>query len=164
MQTHSSPQTKAALSPLTPSFHRRRLIKCLFVGALCLIALDSGAASAEDAKGQNDREFAEVIAAIANIRKANRSTAIDVTSQFKPMTDHLSLTELKDYISSLGPYQHRRATSRGITYDLIDIDERGLKSFDGAFLYLDSLSMTFDYGEDGKTVTKFISVLLNGQL
>ena len=97
MQTHSSPQTKAVLSYLAPSFHRRRLLNCLFVGVTCLMVLSSGAASAEDAKSQNDREFAEVIAAIANVRKANRSTAIDVTPQFKPMTDRLSLTELKDY-------------------------------------------------------------------
>lgn len=156
MQTRSSPQRH------TSRFHRRRFVKHLVLGVLCLMDLDSGVAKAEDVKTQNDREFAEVIAAIASVRKANRSTAIDVTPQFKPMTDRLSLAELKNYI--LNRYEHKRVKAQGITYDFVSLDERGLKSFDGAFFYLDSLRMTFGYSNDGNTVTIFKAVLLNGQL
>jgi hypothetical protein len=69
---------------------------------------------------------------------------------------------LKDYI--LGRYQNARGENRGSKYDLVDIDEGELKTFDRAFFYKDGLRITFGYSDSWETVVKFQAVLLNGQL
>ena len=113
-------------------------------------------------ESQNDREFAAVVISIANLRKVDRSTAITVTQMFQPMLDRLSLTEFKDYVFSR--YSNRRGEGRSSKYDLVDIGERQLKSFDRTFLYRDHLSMTFKYSDAWETVEGFLAVLLNDQL
>jgi hypothetical protein len=139
-----------------------RIFNAAFIGLLFLVSVSAGSGNSAVLATQNDREFAEVITAIANKRKVDRSTAIDVTPFFKPMTDRLSLTELKDYV--LGRYSGNRGMSLGIRFDRVEIEERELKSFDRAFLYKDGLAITFGYSDDWKTVTIFKAVLLNDQL
>jgi hypothetical protein len=112
-------------------------------------------------ESQNDRDFAAVIAAIADRRKVDRSTAITVTPLFQPMLDRLSLTELRDYLFTR--YSNMRGEHRS-KYDLVEIGDRDLKSFDRAFLYKDKLSMTFVYSDAWETVDRFLAVLLNDQL
>ena len=131
MHTLSSLQARSASSSDAWGFLQKRFVNGLFIGVLCLVELSSGAGTGAVMNDQNDREFAEVISAIANRRKVDRATAIDVTPLFKPMTDRLFLTQLKDYI--LGRYEHRRGTSQGIKFDRVDIEERELRSFDAAF-------------------------------
>ena len=113
-------------------------------------------------ENQDDREFAGIIAAVANLRKVDRSTAINVTPLFQPLTDRLSPVELKDYI--LSRYQSKRGEEHSGKYDVVDIGEQELKSFDSAFLYKDFLRIIFGYGDSWKTVNRFQAVLLNDQL
>jgi hypothetical protein len=113
-------------------------------------------------ESQNDRDFAAVIAAIADRRKVDRSTAITVTPLFQPMLDRLSLTELKNYLFTR--YPNRRGEGQSGKSDIVEIGDRDLKSFDGAFLYKDKLSMTFGYSDAWETVDRFLAVLLNDQL
>ena len=110
-------------------------------------------------ENQDDRDFAAVIAAIAERRKVNRSTAITVTSLFQPMLNRLSLTELKNYV--LSRYSRRGHSEKS---DLVEISELQLKGFDGAFLFRDKLSITFVYSSARETVEEFVAVLLNDQL
>jgi len=113
-------------------------------------------------ESRNDREFAAIMAAIAERRKVDRSTAITVTPLFQPMLDRLSLTELKNYL--LTRYPNRRGEGKSSKYDLVDIGEQELKSFNRAFLRKDKLSMTFGYSDAWETVDRFLAVLLNDQL
>jgi hypothetical protein len=110
-------------------------------------------------ESQNDREFAAVVAAIADLRKADRSTAITVTPLFQPMLDRRSLTELKNYV--LFRYPRRGHSEKS---DLVEIGEQQLRGFNRAFLYKDSLSITFAYSGARETVENFVAVLLNDQL
>jgi hypothetical protein len=111
---------------------------------------------------REDREFADVIIAIANRRRVDRSTAITVTPLFQPMLDRLSPTQLKNYIFSR--YSNRRGEDQFTKYDLVDIGQQELSSFDLAFVYKDHLSMTFSYSNDWETASGFLAVLLNDQL
>lgn len=111
---------------------------------------------------QNDRDFAAVIVAIANRRSVDRSMAVDVTALFQPMLDRLSVSELADYL--LSRYPSRRGESRESKYDLVDIGEQELKSFDRGFAYKDILSITIGYSDDWKTANRFLAVLLNDLL
>ncbi len=113
-------------------------------------------------ESRNDREFAEIIATIANLRRSDRSVSIVVSSLFQPMVDHLSLAEFKNYI--LSRYSSRRGEGRNGKYDIVDLNERELKSFDRAFLYKDFLRITFSYGDSWETVDRFLAILLNDQL
>ncbi len=115
-------------------------------------------------ESQNDREFAAVVAAIADCRKVDRSTAITVTPLFQPMLERLSLTELKNYLFARYPNRNRRGEERSEAYDLFDIGDLELKGFDRAFLYKDHLSITFTYSDAWETVGGFLAVLLNDQL
>ena len=110
-------------------------------------------------ENQDDRDFAAVIAAIAERRKVNRSTAITVTSLFQPMLNRLSLTELKNYV--LSRYSRRGHSEKS---DLVEIGELQLKGFNRAFLFKDKLSFTFVYSGARETVQNFVAVLLNDQL
>ena len=110
-------------------------------------------------ESQIDRDFAAVIATIADRRKVDRSTAITVTTLFQPMLDRLSLTELKDYIVSR--YSMRGHSEKS---DLVEIGELQLKGFNRAFLFKDKLSFTFVYSGARETVQNFVAVLLNDQL
>ena len=112
-------------------------------------------------ESQNDRDFAAVITAIADRRKVDRSTAITVTALFQPMLDRLSLTELKDYLFTR--YSNMRGEDRS-KYDLVEIGDRDLKSFDRAFLYKDRLRIVLSYGDAWETVDRFLAILLNDQL
>lgn len=111
---------------------------------------------------QNDREFSEVVAAIANRRKTNRSTAITVTKLFQPMTERLSLAELRNYVSSR--YSLRREEAQGEKYEWVDLEKNDLKAYSKEFFYLDSVRIIFFYDAGWETVIKFQAVLLNGQL
>lgn len=93
----------------------------------------SGAPQMEN---QNDREFAALVLAVANVRKAYRATAIDVTHLLQSMLKRLSLIELREYISSR--YPARSGEDRGKKYDIFDIPQE-LKSFDKTFAYRDFL-------------------------
>jgi len=110
-------------------------------------------------ESQIDRDFAAVIATIADRRKVDRSTAITVTTLFQPMLDRLSLTELKDYIVSR--YSMRGHSEKS---DLVEIGEPQLKGFNRDFLFKDKLSFTFVYSGARETVQNFVAVLLNDQL
>lgn len=111
---------------------------------------------------QSDREFSEVIAAIANRRKTNRSTAIVVTDLFQPMTDRLSLAELRNYVSSR--YSLRREEVHGEKGEWGDLKENDLKAYSKKFLYLDSVRIVFFYDAGWESVIKFQAVLFNDQL
>ncbi len=111
---------------------------------------------------QNDREFSEVVAAIANRRKTNRSTAITVTKLFQPMTERLSLAELRNYVSSR--YSLRREEAQGEKYEWVDLEKNDLKAYLKEFFYLGSVRIIFFYDAGWETVIKFQAVLLNGQL
>ena len=113
-------------------------------------------------ESQNDREFAAVVDAVAECRKVDRSTAITVTPLFQLMLDRVSLSELKNYLFSR--YSNRRGEGQSTKYDIIDIGEQQLRSFNKAFLYKDKLSITFVYGDAWETVERFQAVLLNDQL
>jgi hypothetical protein len=113
-------------------------------------------------ESQNDREFASLVHAVANIRKADRATAIDVTPLLQPMLERLSLIELRDYI--LSRYPMRRGEDRGKKHDIFDIHERELKSFDKAFAHKDFLRIVFTYTDAWQTVDEFRALLLNDQL
>jgi hypothetical protein len=111
---------------------------------------------------QNDREFSAVVAAIGQRRKTNRSTAINITDLFKPMTDHLSLNELESYVTSR--YAHGRAPMLGKNVEWIDIEEKELKAYSTEFLYKDVVTITFTYDSAWGAVTQFQAILFNGQL
>jgi len=111
---------------------------------------------------QNDREFSEIIAAIGNRRKTNRSTAITVTELFQPMTERLSPTELRNYVSSR--YSLRREKVLGEKIEWVDLEKNDLKAYSKEFFYLDSVRIVFLYDPSWETVIKFQAVLLNGQL
>jgi hypothetical protein len=113
-------------------------------------------------ESQNDREFAAVVAAIAECRKVDRSTAITVTALFQPMLDRLSLTELKNYLSNR--YSPTRGEDQFTKFDLVDIGRQELKSFHRAFLYRDRLRIVFSYSDAWKTVERIHAILLNDHL
>jgi hypothetical protein len=113
-------------------------------------------------KNQNDREFAAIVAAIADLRKVDRSTAITVTPLFRPMLDRLSLNELRDYL--LARYRNDRGEDQFTKYDLFEIGDRELMGFDGAFLYKDRLHIVFSYNDAWETVEKILAILLYDQL
>lgn len=138
------------------------------IAALALICLLSpvGSSAAMGKKvvvvSQNDREFSEIIAAIANRRKTNRSTAIIVTELFQPMTERLSLTELRNYISSR--YSVRREVAQGEKYEWVDLEKYDLKVYSKEFFYLDSVRIVFFFDPGWESVIKFQAVLFNDQL
>jgi hypothetical protein len=111
---------------------------------------------------QDDRDFAAVMTAIADRRKVDRSTAITVTPLFQPMLDRLSLTELANYL--LARYSSSRGEGQSSKYDLVEIGEQELKSFNRVFLRKDKLSITLGYSDTWETVDRFLAVLLNDQL
>jgi hypothetical protein len=139
-----------------------KIFSWLFDRVLRLVGSNSNSGGAPVMESQNDREFAAVMAAIAERRKVDRSTAITVTPLFQPMLDRLSLTELKNYL--LTRYPNRRGEDQFTKYDLVEIGEQELKSFDRAFLHKDKLSMTFSYSDAWETVERFLAVLLNDKL
>ncbi|MEH2534691.1 hypothetical protein V1277_006015 [Bradyrhizobium sp. AZCC 1588] len=135
-------------------------IICLAIYAVR--ALVSIVASAAVSLGdQNNREFAAIVAAIAKRRKIDRSVAIDVTPLFLPMLDRISLAELNDYI--LDRYSPKRGEDHESKHDIVEIEDRELKSFDRSFIYKDVLTITFTYSDAWETVDKFQAVLLNRQ-
>jgi hypothetical protein len=116
---------------------------------------------------QDDRDFADVVVAIAKVRKGSRLTAIDVTHLFKPLTDRLSLDELRDFVLSRYPSMSGEGIAmdyKPLKFDMVHIEEGELRAFDRAFLYKDRLDIVFGYSDDRKVVKSFKSVLLNGQL
>jgi hypothetical protein len=106
-----------------------------------------------------DQEFAAVIVAIANFRKGDRSMAVDVTSFFQPMLNHLSMTELAEYL--LSRYPNARGEDSESKHDLVDIRARELKSFSRGFKYQDRLHFTIAYCDDWRTANRFLAVLVN---
>jgi hypothetical protein len=60
-------------------------------------------------ESQDDRDFAAVIAAIADRRKVDRSGSIVVTPMFWPVLDRLSPTELRNYLFTRYPNRNRRS-------------------------------------------------------
>jgi hypothetical protein len=139
-----------------------KIFRSFFDRILRPVGSNSNSAGLPVMESQNDREFAAIIAAIAERRKVDRWTAITVTPLFQPMLDRLSLTELKNYL--LTRYPNRRGQGKSSKYDLVDIGEQELKSFNRAFLRKDKLSMTFGYSDAWETVDSFLAVLLNDQL
>lgn len=139
----------------------RKIVSGLIRAKLDRLSPNSNSEKAPVTESQIDREFVAVIAAIAERRKVDRSTAITVTPLFQPMLDHFSLAELKNYV--LAEYPYRRAEGRS-NYDLIDIEDRKLKSFNRAFLRKDKLRIVFSYSDAWETVSSLHAVLLNDQL
>jgi hypothetical protein len=127
-----------------------------------LVVSNSGSEEAAVMESQDDREFAAIIAAIAERRKVDRSTAITVTPLFQPMLDRLSLTELKNYVFTR--YPNRRGEDQFTKYDLVEIGEQELKSFNRAFLHKDMLRIVFSYSDAWETVDRFHAILLNDKL
>ena len=123
---------------------------------------NSSSGEAAVMESQNDREFATIIAAIAERRKVDRSTAITVTPLFQPMLDRLSLTELKNCL--LIRNSNRRGEDQSSKYDLIEIGEQELRSFNSAFLHKDKLRIVFGYSDAWETVNSFHAILLNDKL
>ena len=115
-----------------------------------------------DVESQDDREFAGVIARIAERRKIDRSTAITVTPLFQPMLDSRSLTELRNYLLLRCP--NDRGEDQFTKYDRFEISARELKSFNRAFLRKDRLTITFSYGDEWETANRLVAVLLNDKL
>jgi len=113
-------------------------------------------------ENQDDKEFAHVVREIANLRKADRSVSILVTTLFQPTVNRLSLVGFRDYV--LSRYPGMRDEHADVKYDLVDISEKDLKSFDRAFYYQDFLRFVFSYSDEWKTPTKFMAQLLNDQL
>lgn len=124
--------------------------------------LNSNSGAASGVESQDDREFAAVIATIAERRKVDRSTAITVTPLFRPMLERLSLTELRNYL--LPQYSHDRGEDQFTKYDRMEVRARELKSFNRAFLRKDRLTMTFSYNDEWETANRLVAVLLNDQL
>jgi len=115
-------------------------------------------------ESQDDRDFAAVIAAIADRRKVDRSGSIVITPMFQPMLDRISLTELRDYLFARYPNRNRRSRDRSEAYDLFEIGDRDLRSFDRAFRYRDSLRIVLGYNDAWETVARFKAILLNDLL
>lgn len=139
-----------------------KILSRFFERILRLVASNRNSKGAPAMESQNDREFAAIISAVAERRKVDRSTAITVTPLFGPMLDRLSLTELKNYLSTR--YSHTRGEGQSSKYDLVEIREEELKTFNRAFLRKDKLSMTFGYNDAWETVDRFVAVLLNDRL
>lgn len=139
-----------------------RIAAFALICLLCPVGSSAGMGKKVVVVSQNDREFSEVITAIANRRKTNRSTAINVTELFQPMTDRLSLTELRNYVSSR--YSLRREDVQGEKYEWVDLEENDLKAYSKEFLSLDSVTIVFFYDAGWETIIKFQAVLFNGQL
>jgi hypothetical protein len=115
-------------------------------------------------ESQDDRDFAAVIAAIAERRKVHRSMTITVTPLFQPMLDRLSLTELKNYLFARYLNRNKRGKGRSGEYDLFEIGDRELRSFNKAFLHSDKLRIVFGYSDAWETVDRLHAILLNDNL
>ena len=109
---------------------------------------------------KDDRDFADAITAVADLRKINRSTYVDATPSFQPMIGRLTLDGFKNYV--LDRYPSRHETSANGKFDLVDIERSELRTYNWAFLNKDRISITFVYSDDWRTVTRFQAALLNG--
>jgi len=111
---------------------------------------------------ETDKYFTGVITSIADLRERDQTSAIMVTSLFKPLTDLLSLKELRDYIASRSPLKRGKDIRGNYEYTNIGTDE--LKAFDKRFHSEDVLILGFRYNENWTAITELHANLTSGQL
>jgi hypothetical protein len=109
-----------------------------------------------------DRYFEQVITSIADLRERDQTSAIRVTSLFKPLTDRLSLKQLHDYFARR--YPPKRGKDVKGNYEYADIGTVELKASDDRFHSADILRLGFRFSEDWTAIIGFQADLLGGLL
>jgi len=85
-----------------------------------------------------------------------------VAPLFKPLTDRLSLAQLRDYLARR--YRLKRVEDRKGNYEYADIGTEELLAFDNRFHSQDIIRFGFRYDASWTAITEFQAELLGRQL